>query len=104
MEEAAGAGYRGPNTRKWGLALEGGVQGGAGAYWCGEEPARLDGVGGSRGPPRLRPPFPATHGLYASPTVVNNVETIATVPYIVLGAAAWFRTMGTEKSDGPQTF
>ncbi len=76
------------------------VHAGAGAYICGEETALLDSLEGHRGQPRLRPPFPATHGLYASPTVVNNVESIASVPSILLGGAAWFSAMGTEKSKG----
>ncbi len=76
------------------------VHAGSGAYICGEETALLDSLEGYRGQPRLRPPFPATHGLYASPTVVNNVESIASVPSIVLGGAAWFGSMGTEKSKG----
>ncbi len=76
------------------------VHAGSGAYICGEETALLDSLEGYRGQPRLRPPFPATHGLYASPTVVNNVESIASVPSIVLGGADWFASMGTEKSKG----
>jgi NADH-quinone oxidoreductase subunit F len=97
-------GYLGKNILKSGFDLDLVVHSGAGAYICGEETALLDSLEGYRGQPRLRPPFPATHGLYASPTVVNNVETIATVPYIVLGGASWFRTMGTEKSPGPKIF
>ena len=77
---------------------------GAGAYICGEETALLDSLEGRRGQPRLKPPFPATAGLYASPTVVNNVETIATVPAIVQGGSRWFRTMGREKSPGPKIY
>src|ERR671930_269599 len=61
-------------------------------------------AGGSCARPRLRPPFPATHGLYACPTVVNNVGTIASVPYIVLGGADWWKSMGTEKSPGPKIY
>ena len=76
------------------------VHAGAGAYICGEETALLDSLEGYRGQPRLRPPFPATHGLYGSPTVINNVESIASVPSIVLGGAEWFSSMGTEKSKG----
>jgi NADH-quinone oxidoreductase subunit F len=76
------------------------VHAGAGAYICGEETALLDSLEGYRGQPRLRPPFPATHGLYASPTVVNNVESIASVPSIILGGEGWFSGMGTEKSAG----
>jgi NADH-quinone oxidoreductase subunit F len=76
------------------------VHAGAGAYICGEETALLDSLEGYRGQPRLRPPFPATHGLYASPTVVNNVESIASVPSLILGGEGWFSGMGTEKSAG----
>ena len=77
---------------------------GAGAYICGEETALLDALEGRRGQPRLRPPFPAVAGLYASPTVVNNVETIATVPCILENGVDWFRSMGSEKSPGPKLF
>ena len=73
---------------------------GAGAYICGEETALLDSLEGRRGQPRLRPPFPAVAGLYASPTVINNVESIASVPSIIRNGAAWFSSMGTEKSKG----
>ena len=104
VAEARAAGYLGTNILGSGFDLEIVVHSGAGAYICGEETALLDSLEGYRGQPRLRPPFPATHGLYASPTVVNNVETIATVPYIVLGGAQWFRSMGTEKSPGPKIY
>ena len=104
VADAYAKGYLGENILKSGFDLDLVVHSGAGAYICGEETALLDSLEGYRGQPRLRPPFPATHGLYASPTVVNNVETIATVPYIVLGGSAWFRTMGTEKSPGPKIF
>jgi NADH-quinone oxidoreductase subunit F len=73
---------------------------GAGAYICGEETALLDSLEGFRGQPRLRPPFPAIAGLYARPTVVNNVESIASVPAIVNNGAEWYQSMGTEKSKG----
>jgi NADH-quinone oxidoreductase subunit F len=73
---------------------------GAGAYICGEETALLDSLEGFRGQPRLRPPFPAIAGLYAKPTVVNNVESIASVPAIVDNGAEWYQAMGTEKSKG----
>ncbi|MGI8875417.1 MAG: NADH-quinone oxidoreductase subunit NuoF [Egibacteraceae bacterium] len=76
----------------------------AGAYICGEETALLDALEGRRGQPRLRPPFPAVAGLYACPTVVNNVETIANVPHIVERGVDWYRSMGTEKSPGPKLF
>ena len=73
---------------------------GAGAYICGEETALLDSLEGFRGQPRLRPPFPAIAGLYAKPTVVNNVESIASVPAIIANGADWYQAMGTEKSKG----
>jgi NADH-quinone oxidoreductase subunit F len=104
VNEAYAKGYLGANILGSGFDLDVVVHSGAGAYICGEETALLDSLEGYRGQPRLRPPFPATHGLYASPTVVNNVETIASVPYIVLGGSAWFRSMGTEKSPGPKIY
>jgi NADH-quinone oxidoreductase subunit F len=104
VAQARAAGYLGSDILGSGFGLDIVVHSGAGAYICGEETALLDSLEGFRGQPRLRPPFPATHGLYASPTVVNNVETIATVPYVVLGGAQWFRTMGTEKSPGPKIY
>src|SRR5438309_2722010 len=73
---------------------------GAGAYICGEETALLESLEGRRGQPRLKPPFPAVAGLYARPTVVNNVESIASVPSIVTNGAEWFTSMGTAKSAG----
>jgi len=104
VEQAYAKGYLGADILGSGFDLDLVVHSGAGAYICGEETALLDSLEGYRGQPRLRPPFPATHGLYASPTVVNNVETIASVPYIVLGGSAWFRSMGTEKSPGPKIY
>lgn len=100
VREAYSAGYAGKNILGSGYDLEVVVHAGAGAYICGEETALLDSLEGRRGQPRLRPPFPAVAGLYASPTVVNNVETIASVPAIVREGAAWFSSMGTEKSKG----
>ena len=76
------------------------VHAGAGAYICGEETALLDSLEGRRGQPRLKPPFPAVAGLYARPTVVNNVESIASVPRILTDGPDWFSAMGTEKSKG----
>jgi NADH-quinone oxidoreductase subunit F len=102
--EAYRAGYLGTNILGSGFDLDLVIHSGAGAYICGEETALLDSLEGRRGQPRLRPPFPATHGLYASPTVVNNVETIASVPFIVMGGVDWFRSMGTEKSPGPKIY
>ena len=77
---------------------------GAGAYICGEETALLESVEGFRGQPRLRPPFPATYGLFGKPTVINNVETLTNVPGILSQGAAWFREQGTEKSPGVKVF
>ena len=73
---------------------------GAGAYICGEESALLDSLEGYRGQPRLRPPYPAVKGLYGKPTVVNNTETLSTLPAIVANGAQWYRQWGTEKSPG----
>jgi NADH-quinone oxidoreductase subunit F len=77
---------------------------GAGAYICGEETALLESLEGKRGQPRVRPPFPAVYGLYGKPTVVNNVETLANLPYIVTNGAEGFRKHGTEKSPGVKIF
>jgi NADH-quinone oxidoreductase subunit F len=104
VDEAYARGYLGRNILGSGFDLDLVVHSGAGAYICGEETALLDSLEGFRGQPRLKPPFPATHGLYSSPTVVNNVETICSVPYIVLGGSAWWKTMGTEKSPGPKIY
>jgi len=100
VREAYAAGYAGKNVLGSGYDLEIVVHAGAGAYICGEETALLDSLEGYRGQPRLRPPFPAIEGLYASPTVVNNVESIASVPAIVREGVEWFRSFGTEKSPG----
>ncbi|MFN2614424.1 MAG: NADH-quinone oxidoreductase subunit NuoF [Actinomycetota bacterium] len=77
---------------------------GAGAYICGEETALLEALEGRRGQPRLRPPFPAIAGLFAKPTVVNNVETFACVPHIITKGADWFKSFGTEKSPGTKMY
>lgn len=77
---------------------------GAGAYICGEESALLNSIEGKLGQPRVRPPFPAVAGLYARPTVINNVETLANVPFIMINGAAEFKKIGTEKSPGPKIF
>ncbi|WP_205473372.1 NADH-quinone oxidoreductase subunit NuoF [Nocardioides sp. SYSU D00038] len=100
VAEAYAAGHLGKDIHGSGYDLDVVVHAGAGAYICGEETALLEGLEGRRGQPRLRPPFPAVAGLYASPTVINNVESIASVPSIVKNGAAWFAGMGTEKSKG----
>jgi NADH-quinone oxidoreductase subunit F len=100
LQEAYDAGHLGQDIHGSGYSLDLVVHAGAGAYICGEETALLDSLEGRRGQPRLRPPFPAVAGLYASPTVVNNVESIASVPSIIGNGAEWFASMGTEKSKG----
>jgi NADH-quinone oxidoreductase subunit F len=100
VREAYDAGYFGRDILGSGYNLEVTVHAGAGAYICGEETALLDSLEGFRGQPRLRPPFPAVAGLYGCPTVINNVESIASVPSIVRGGPDWFESMGTEKSPG----
>ena len=100
IAEAYTKGFLGPNL--WGgeFGFDLYVHRGAGAYICGEETALLESLEGKIGQPRLKPPFPAIAGLYAKPTVINNVETLANVPMIVERGADWFRSFGTEKSPG----
>ncbi len=81
-----------------------GLRLGAGAFVCGEETALMTSIEGNRGEPRPRPPFPAVKGLFARPTILNNVETYANVPQIILNGAEWFASMGTEKSKGTKVF
>jgi NADH-quinone oxidoreductase subunit F len=100
VADAYEAGYLGANILGSGFDLELVVHSGAGAYICGEETALLDSLEGFRGQPRLKPPFPAVAGLYGGPTVINNVESIASVPSIIANGADWFASMGTEKSKG----
>jgi NADH-quinone oxidoreductase subunit F len=100
VAEAYAAGYLGEDILGSGFDLDVTVHAGAGAYECGEETALLDSLEGLRGQPRLKPPFPAIAGLYACPTVVNNVESIASVPYILRHGAAAFAALGTERSKG----
>ncbi|MFZ2625613.1 MAG: NADH-quinone oxidoreductase subunit NuoF [Propionibacterium sp.] len=100
VADAYRAGFLGKDLFGTGYELDIVVHAGAGAYICGEETALLDSLEGRRGQPRLRPPFPAVAGLYASPTVVNNAESISAVPAIVRHGAAWYQSMGTERSKG----
>src|SRR3954463_7079302 len=100
VAEAYARGYLGKNILGTGIEVQLTLHRGAGAYICGEETALLNSLEGLRGQPRLRPPFPAVEGLYASPTVINNVETLMNVPDIVERGADWFREVGTEKSPG----
>src|SRR6266511_2171366 len=108
LREAYDAGYLGADILGSGFGLDVVVHAGAGAYICGEETALLDSLEGYRGQPRLKPPFPATHGLYSSPTVVNNVGTLASVPPIILGGADWWKSIGigpnAAKSPGTSIF
>jgi NADH-quinone oxidoreductase subunit F len=104
VNEARAAGYIGRDILGSGFGCEITVHSGAGAYICGEETALLDSLEGRRGQPRLKPPFPATNGLYDAPTVVNNVGTLASVPYIVLGGADWYKALGPEGSPGTSIY
>jgi NADH-quinone oxidoreductase subunit F len=104
IDEAYAAGFLGEGICGSDVDLDVVLHRGAGAYICGEETALLNSLEGQRGQPRLRPPFPAVEGLYESPTVVNNVETLMNVPDIVVRGADWFRSVGTEKSPGSKVF
>jgi NADH-quinone oxidoreductase subunit F len=104
VEDAYAAGFVGKNILGTGVDVDIVVHGGAGAYECGEETALLESLEGKRGQPRLKPPFPATHGLYGCPTIVNNVETIVCVPLILDRGPEWFASYGTEKNGGPKLY
>ena len=104
VEEAIAAGYIGNNIAGTGYQLDVIVHKGAGAYICGEETALLSSLEGGRGWPKLKPPFPATHGLFGCPTVVNNVETLAALPWIIEHGAQAYAAIGTEKSKGTKLF
>jgi NADH-quinone oxidoreductase subunit F len=104
LDEAYAGGYLGTEIADSDYDLDIVLHRGAGAYICGEETALLNSLEGLRGQPRLRPPFPAVEGLYASPTVINNVETLMNVPDIVTRGSDWFREQGTEKSPGTKMF
>ena len=104
IAEARAAGLLGDNVAGSGYAFQLHTHLGAGAYICGEETALLSSLEGYRGQPRLKPPFPAVEGLYACPTVVNNSETLMSVPGIVKNGAAWYRQWGNEKSAGTKVF
>lgn len=80
------------------------VRPGAGAYVCGEETALIESLEGKRGWPRIRPPYPVTHGFWGKPTVVNNVETLANIPDIIRRGAAWYRTLGTPDCPGTKVY
>ena len=104
VDDARAAGLVGRNIAGTDFSCDVFIHRGAGAYICGEETSLLDSLEGYRGQPRLRPPFPAVKGLYAAPTVVNNVETLANLPHIVAHGSDWFRTFGTQQSPGTKLF
>jgi NADH-quinone oxidoreductase subunit F len=104
LEEARNAGLVGPNVLGSGWDLTVVVHRGAGAYICGEETALLESLEGKRGQPRSKPPFPAISGVYASPTLINNVETLATVPKILEIGGAEYAKLGVEHSTGTRVF
>jgi NADH-quinone oxidoreductase subunit F len=104
VEEAYAKGYLGKNILGTGVDVEVVVHAGAGAYECGEETALIESLEGKRGQPRIKPPFPATYGLYGCPTIVNNVETICNVPLILERGPEWFASYGTEKNGGPKLY
>jgi NADH-quinone oxidoreductase subunit F len=104
IREATAQGYLGDDIMGTGFSCRVWTHPGAGAYICGEETALLNSLEGRRGHPRIKPPFPAIEGLYASPTVVNNVETFAAVPWIILNGGEAYQKLGTEKSGGTKLF
>ena len=104
IEQAYEKGYLGQDILGSGYDLELVVHRGAGAYICGEETALLSSLEGERGHPKLKPPFPASEGVYRQPTIINNVETLFNVPFIVQHGAEWYRGFGTQRSPGPKLF
>ncbi len=104
IAEAYAKGYLGKDILGSGFDLDVYVHRGAGAYICGEETALLESLEGKRGNPRLKPPFPASIGLFKCPTVINNIETLANVPLIILNGADWFKQKGLPKDGGTRIF
>ncbi|MCI0490236.1 MAG: NADH-quinone oxidoreductase subunit NuoF [Blastocatellia bacterium] len=104
LDEAYEAGILGPSVCGRDYALDIYLHLGQGAYICGEETSLIESLEGNRGYPRIKPPFPATHGFLASPTVVNNVETLCALPWIIANGSAAYAAMGTEKSKGTKLF
>ncbi len=104
IEQAREYGLLGENIFDSGFDFDLQVREGAGAYICGEETALIESIEGKRGEPRDKPPFPPKEGLWGKPTIVNNVETLANVPQIILKGEKWFRSLGTEKSPGTKVF
>src|SRR5579885_3510039 len=104
LEETYARGYLGKNILGTGFDFDLYTHTGAGAYECGEESALLESLEGKRGIPRIRPPFPAVAGLYASPTVLNNVETFSSVPPVILNGGAAYAQLGTPRNGGTRLF
>lgn len=104
LEEASGQGWLGKDIQGSGFDLDIVIHRGAGAYICGEETALLTSLEGGKGFPRLKPPFPAISGLFSCPTIVNNVETLSCVPFIIRNGAQRFSMIGTEKQGGTRLF
>ena len=104
IKQAREYGLLGKNIFDSGFDFDIDIRLGAGAFVCGEETALMTSIEGKRGEPRVRPPYPASKGLFGVPTVLNNVETYANIPQIILKGADWFRSIGTEKSPGTKVF
>ena len=104
IKQAREYGLLGKNIFNSGFDFDIDLRLGAGAFVCGEETALMTSIEGNRGEPRPRPPFPAEKGLYGKPTILNNVETYANIPRIILNGSKWFQSMGTEKSKGTKVF
>ena len=104
IKQAKERGFLGKNILGRGLDFSIKVKLGAGAFVCGEETALIASIEGKRGQPKAKPPFPVQKGLWGYPTIINNVETLANVPYIIRKGAAWYASMGTEKSKGTKVF
>jgi NADH-quinone oxidoreductase subunit F len=104
IKEAYQKGYLGKNILGSGFDLDLDVYRGGGAYICGEETSLMESVEGNRGNPRLKPPFPASVGVYKNPTVINNVETLSNIPHIILNGANWYASIGMPKSTGTKIF
>ncbi len=104
ISQAHEYGLLGKNILESGFSFELEIKKGAGAYICGEETALIESLEGKRGNPRLKPPYPVTHGLWQKPTAVNNVETLANVPVIIANGSDWFRKIGTDKCPGTKVF
>jgi NADH-quinone oxidoreductase subunit F len=104
LAQAKERNFLGENILERGFSFEIKIKLGAGAFVCGEETALIASIEGKRGMPRAKPPFPVEKGLWGKPTVINNVETLANVPYIIRNGASWFAQYGTEKSKGTKVF